>query len=222
MSPGGLLTCTWRRTDPAQANLALDKDNPMLCKPVALVLAAGRSQRFGGDKRQQRLSNGLTLLQSSLLLPCAVFEEVWLALREDDSVPLDLPSKVRIVQCASSRLGLGHSIAASVQRISAVSEGQALAVFLADMPFIHASTLDTLLASAAPDRICRPAYQGKTGHPVIFGRDFWAELSQLADDSGARSVVKANSHAVHTLTVDDPGVLIDIDRPSDVPPAQSV
>jgi len=27
---------------------------------------------------------------------------------------------------------------------------------------------------------------------------------------------------VHTLTVDDPGVLIDIDRPSDVPPAQSV
>ncbi|HDS1733734.1 MULTISPECIES: nucleotidyltransferase family protein [Pseudomonas] len=194
----------------------------MACTAVALVLAAGRSQRFGGDKRHHPLGNGQTLLQTSLTLPCTQLDEVWLALREDDPIPPELPRQVRILQSSSSRLGLGHSIAASVARISQASDAQALVLLLGDMPFIQPATLAALLADAQSQRICRPAYHGTPGHPVVFGRAFWAELAQLQGDQGARVVVQANRSAVHTIAVDDPGVLRDIDRPSDLPGADTV
>ena len=183
----------------------------------ALILAAGYSRRFGADKRQQRLADGRTLLQASLALPCARFDEVWLALREDDALPDGLPPQVRVLRSADSRLGLGHSIAASIARIAQTSNAEAVALFLADMPFIQASTVDALLAQAQAQRICRPMTQGQAGHPVVFGRRFWPELAELRGDDGARAVLTAHPEAVTRVEVEDPGVLQDIDRPGDLP-----
>ncbi|MCO7631411.1 MULTISPECIES: NTP transferase domain-containing protein [Pseudomonas] len=189
----------------------------MTTTAVALVLAAGHSQRFGSDKRQQRLDTGQTLLEASLALPCARLAEVWLALRDDDRAPATLPAKVRVLQSGASRLGLGHSIAASVERIAQASDAQVLALFLADMPFIRPATFEALLACADAAHICRPAYQGRPGHPVLFGRAFWPALCQLEGDNGARAVLQAHPGAVRTVDVADPGVLLDIDRPADLP-----
>ncbi|MDF0731804.1 nucleotidyltransferase family protein [Pseudomonas entomophila] len=186
----------------------------------ALILAAGHSQRFGSDKRQHRLPDGQTLLQASLALPCAHLDEIWLALRADESIPDWLPADVRVLQSPASRLGLSHSIAASVARIAQASKAETLAVFLADMPFIRPATLHALLAAASPERICRPACQGRPGHPVLFGRAFWPALAQLQGDNGARAVLQTHPEAVLTLELGDPGVLQDIDRPSDLPAAQ--
>lgn len=189
----------------------------MTCTAVALVLAAGRSQRFGSDKRHHPLEAGRTLLQSSLALPCALLEDVWLALRDDDPPPPHLPAKVHIVRSSRSRLGLGQSIAASVECISQASDADALVLLLGDMPFIQPGTLATLLAHASREGICRPAFQGTPGHPVVFGRALWPELAMLEGDQGARAVLQAHPSRVLTLEMDDPGVLLDIDHPSDLP-----
>lgn len=189
----------------------------MACTVVALILAAGHSRRFGGDKRQHPLGDGRTLLQTSLALPCALLDEVWLALRDDDPAPTALPGQVRVLQASASRLGMGHSIAASVERIRAESEADALMLLLADMPFIQPATLAQLIACASRDRICRPTYQGQPGHPVVFGRAFWPQLCQLEGDHGARALLQAHPSSIRTLALDDPGVLMDIDRPSDLP-----
>ncbi|MGE7991107.1 nucleotidyltransferase family protein [Pseudomonas sp. NPDC089554] len=183
----------------------------------ALVLAAGQSRRFGSDKRQHRLADGQTLLLASLALPCALFDEVWLALRAGEALPANLPPKVRVLQSADSLLGLSHSIAASVERIAQASSAQALAVFLADMPFIQPATVHALLAQAAAERICRPAWQGRPGHPVVFGRAFWPALCELQGDNGARAVLASQPQALLTLELEDPGVLQDIDHPGDLP-----
>lgn len=189
----------------------------MPCTVTALVLAAGHSRRFGSDKRQHLLSSGQTLLQTSLQLPCAQLGEVWLALRDDDPAPLGLADNVRILQSSSSRLGLGHSIASSVAQISTASNAQGLLVMLGDMPFIQPATLAALLARADSRLIIRPTYQGKPGHPVLFGRAWWPQLCILTGDEGARSVLLGNPQAVRNIELGDPGVLLDIDRPGDVP-----
>lgn len=188
----------------------------MTCKVAALVLAAGYSRRFGSDKRSHCLDSGQTLLEASLALPCARMDEVWLVLRPGEPRPLGLPETLRIVQSASTRLGLAHSIAAGADRIARASQADALAIFLADMPFMRSDTLDVLLAACDAEHICVPSHGGQPGHPVVFGRSFWPELCQLTGDSGARTVLQRHAHAVRRIAVDDPGILLDIDRPADL------
>jgi molybdenum cofactor cytidylyltransferase len=61
----------------------------------------------------------------------------------------------------------------------------------------------------------QPSYQGKRGHPVLFGRDFWPQLAALSGDAGARTVLQLNAEAVQIVELDDPGVLQDVDTQQD-------
>ncbi|MGG2399404.1 NTP transferase domain-containing protein [Pseudomonas sp. SH1-B] len=183
---------------------------------AALMLAAGYSRRFGSDKRRLQLADGRSLLSASLALPCALLHEVWLVLRpDDDATELALPAKVRLVQYPTTVQGMGHSLAAGITRLQTQSSAQAVAIFLADMPHIRRESLEALLARANAGNIVQPSYQGKRGHPVLFGRDFWPQLARLSGDAGARALLQENAQAVQLVELDDPGVLQDIDSAAD-------
>ncbi|ATH83346.1 nucleotidyltransferase family protein [Pseudomonas sp. KHPS1] len=183
---------------------------------AALMLAAGYSRRFGADKRRLVLADGRSLLAASLALPCSMLEDVWLVLRPDEALTeLELPQGVHIVQNPATAQGMGHSLAAGAERLLAESRADAVAIFLADMPSIRRHSLEALMACAAPDRIVLPSHQGKRGHPVLFGRRFWAQLAELSGDTGARPVIQRNPDAVQILELDDPGLLLDVDTAED-------
>ena len=168
-------------------------------------------------KRRLELADGRSLLSASLALPCSMLEEVWLVLRPDEApAALDLPTGVRIVQNPATAQGMGHSLAAGAERLLAESRADAVAIFLADMPSIRRHSLEVLMACAAPDRIVLPSHQGKRGHPVLFGRDFWPQLATLGGDAGARAVIQHNAEALHIVELNDAGVLQDIDTPADL------
>ncbi|MBZ9663142.1 nucleotidyltransferase family protein [Pseudomonas sp. LMG 31766] len=184
---------------------------------AALMLAAGYSRRFGADKRRLQLGDGRSLLAASLALPCSMLEEVWLVLRPDEtSAELGLSAGIRLVQHPATAQGMGYSLAAGAKRLLAESSAMAVAIFLADMPHIRRDSLETLLACASTDKILLPSYQGKRGHPVLFGRDFWPQLAALSGDVGARPVLQQNAEALRIVELADPGVLQDIDTPQDL------
>ena len=186
-------------------------------KVAALMLAAGYSRRFGADKRRLQLGDGRSLLSASLALPCSMLEEVWLVLRPDEApAELDLPTGVRIVQNPATAQGMGHSLAAGAERLLAESSADAVAIFLADMPAIRRDSLETLFAHAIANTIVLPSYQGKRGHPVLFGRAFWPQLATLSGDAGAKPVLQQHPEAVRIVELNDPGVLQDIDTPADL------
>ena len=183
---------------------------------AALMLAAGYSRRFGGDKRRATLADGRSLLAASLALPCSMLEEVWLVLRSDEALTeLELPRGVHIVQNPSSAQGIGHSLAAGAERLLAESNADAVAIFLAAMPSIRRDSLETLISHSRANNIVLPSYQGKRGHPVLFGRDFWPQLTSLSGDAGARAVLQSNAQVVQLVELDAPGVLQDIDTRED-------
>lgn len=205
---------------------------------AALVLAAGRSRRFGGDKRLARLPEGEALLARTLRVADEAFGAVFLVLREDD--PPDLladqaPHGIR-VPAPGAAGGLGCSIADGMRalvRSEWAAGGTAVAVLLGDMPWIAVDTCRRLAARADPARILRPVHCGghrhgqraEPGHPVLFGRDFWPELCRLEGEEGARGMLRRHADAVSLVMVDDPGVVRDVDRPGDLarpvaPPAQ--
>lgn len=183
---------------------------------AALVLAAGYSRRFGADKRRITLSDGRSLLAAGLELPCSMLEEIWLVLRPDESIAeMGLPASIKLVQHPLTAQGMGHSLAAGAERLLAESNADAVAIFLADMPSIHQDSLETLIAHSSANTIVLPSYQGKRGHPVLFGRDFWPQLATLSGDAGAKPVLEQNPEAVHIVELDDPGVLQDVDTQED-------
>ena len=176
------------------------------------MLAAGYSRRFGADKRRLQLGDGRSLLSASLALPCSMLEEVWLVLRPDEApAELDLPTGVRIVQNPATAQGMGHSLAAGAERLLAESSADAVAIFLADMPAIRRDSLETLFAHAIANTIVLPSYQGKRGHPVLFGRAFWPALERLAGDTGGQPVLRRYPACLRTLAVADAGIHQDID-----------
>ncbi len=181
---------------------------------VALVLAAGQGSRFGADKRRALLSDGRSLLQHSVEHALAVFDEVRVVARAgEDADALGLPGACRIVPSLDAGLGMGHSLAAGATSLHDC-DAQAVAIVLGDMPWILPHTFRRLIEAAGQSVIVVPRHQGQNGHPVLFGRDYWAELTTLTGDEGARSVLQRHRDRVVVLEVEDSGVLRDVDTPA--------
>ncbi|MEE5114976.1 nucleotidyltransferase family protein [Pseudomonas alliivorans] len=177
----------------------------------ALLLAAGRSRRFDGDKRLATLPCGRTLLRASIENALHVFNEVWVVLREeDDTELLGVPLEVKVVRSPQADLGMGHSLASGIAALMP-SSANAVAVLLADMPWIQPATLQSLASMANPRRIALPGHDGQRGHPVIIGRDFWPLLLNLEGDQGAKSIIKSHPERCDVLVCEDPGILRDAD-----------
>ncbi|TDO16495.1 MULTISPECIES: nucleotidyltransferase family protein [Halomonas] len=186
---------------------------------VALVMAAGRSRRFGGaDKRRAVLPDGRNLLASSCQLAREAFADVRVVLREEDD-PLALglvDPALGVVRAPGGDAGLGASLAdafTALGRDPLLADCLAAAVLLGDMPAIAPDTLRRLRDLAGRELILRPCQGGRPGHPVLFGRAFWPALERLAGDTGGQPVLRHHPASLRTLSVADPGIHQDIDTP---------
>ena len=90
-------------------------------------------------------------------------------------------------------------------------------VTLVDIPLVRTTTVTALLRAWEQERavFVRPLYEGRHGHPVIFGRPLLDALVQGDPAEGARPVVRSFAREAIDVPVDDPGVLIDLDTPEE-------
>ena len=88
-------------------------------------------------------------------------------------------------------------------------------VWPVDQPHVLVGTVDRLVQEfrGRHAAIAIPLYQGRRGHPVLFGRAVFQELLDAPQDIGARAVTRAQPDRVAEVAVDDPAVLEDIDTP---------
>lgn len=119
--------------------------------------------------------------------------------------------RVRFVEAADHAHGMGHSLAAG---ISAVPEAAGAAlVCLGDMPLIAPALLRLLCADAQPAAIVMPVHDGRRGHPIVWGRDYFGPLRMLQGDVGARHLLARHADAVHAIAWHDASIHADIDTP---------
>jgi molybdenum cofactor cytidylyltransferase len=193
-------------------------------RPAVVVLAAGRGTRFlgSGHKLEQKLggANGAdTLLTRTLRhalatqLPVIVVTTSTLA----PSVhPLVAARDVVVLPERDSDgrpfpIGMGHSIVAGV---SAAGGADGWLILPADMPLVQPATILSVAEGLERYPVCFAQYRGIQGHPVGFGMELYSELMSLRGDEGARRIVAR--YAAQPITVDDPGVHIDVDTEEDL------
>lgn len=181
---------------------------------VGILLAAGRSQRFGSDKRLQPLADGTTMVLASARRLAAACPRSIVVIRPDDTALASLLAEAGLetVVCPKAEQGMGHSLAAGV---AASADAAGWLIALADMPYIqpasYRAVLDALESRAV---MARPLHGGRPGHPVGFAADRLAALLALTGDQGGKAILDADPAAVVACPVDDPGVLKDVDQPS--------
>ena len=183
---------------------------------IGLLLAAGSSSRFGGDKLRYRLPGGVPIAVAAANSLRPACDRLVAVVRPDASELAVLLTNAgcEIIHCPEAHLGIGHSLAAGVR---ATPRAAGWLVALADMPFIAS---DSHLAVAACLRqgasMAATQYQGKRGHPVGFSRAWLHQLAALTGDHGARALLEKHRQMLVLCPVDDRGVLSDIDSQQDL------
>ncbi len=190
--------------------------------PTGILLAAGRGRRFdpsgARNKLLQRLPGGeLVVVASARRLLACVPRVVAVVPPSDGGVADTLRALgCDVTVCTQADSGMGASLVHAI-RHSLPSAGWLVA--LGDMPFVQDATLaalrDAVAHGADGDTIAVPVHGGQRGNPVAFGARHLDALLALGGDQGARRLLQA--HPVTELEVDDPGILRDIDSPSDLP-----
>lgn len=191
---------------------------------TGILLAAGRGSRFDptGERYKllQALPNGEPVVVASARALLAAVARVVAVVRPQDVAMADLLRGLgcEVVACANAGDGMAASLVCGVQH---ARDANGWLIALADMPYVRPSTMTALAkvvvqagGGAGAAQIAAPVHQGQRGNPVAFGRTHLQALLALAGDQGARSILKNNP--VNELTVDDPGILQDIDTPSDI------
>ena len=186
-----------------------------MTKPIgAIVLAAGFSKRFGDSKLLAQLHNGNTVVQQTLERIAEVFPHRIVVTRPE-LMPqlLPLAPGTSFLAFEHAGQGMGATLAFAAQHIG---DWRACLVCLGDMPFIEASTYRQIAEQIEEDSIVIPVLDSKIGNPVAFGSVYFDELGKLQGDAGGRKLITLHRSAVRELSVDDPGVLQDIDTPEDL------
>ena len=182
----------------------------------AVVLAAGRSRRFGSPK-QLALYAGVPLVQRAARIAEA-------ACRQRSM--LVVGSNWRRVHKACAPLagflirndrfedGMAGSIVSAVAALPSAASGVLL--MLADQPLVTAADVQRLIDrwAESPGSIVCSRDRGYTGPPAIFPRCVFPELLTLEGDRGARSVIRAHGDRVDF--VECRHVRTDIDTPDDL------
>jgi molybdenum cofactor cytidylyltransferase len=186
-----------------------------------IVLAAGRSRRFGRTRINKLLApiagepliaHVLRAVAGSGIKPVVVVtghqrQRVERAIRgqRDRHWPIRFNRH--------HRQGMASSLQTGLRAMPAMVDG--VVVCLADMPGVSAPLIARLVAAYRPgeDDAVIPSFDGRRGNPVLLGRALFAGIATLSGDQGARPLLQASKRL--RLIAADAGAARDIDTRRD-------
>jgi molybdenum cofactor cytidylyltransferase len=183
-----------------------------------IILAAGKSQRFGSDKLLHILPyNGVNkpLILHSLKPWLDVFDHINVVVRADNHALIqmlqdrELGSRLTLITAINPARGMSASL---VSGIDENKSADGWLVGLSDMPYIQSSVIvKSLEALSAGSEITLPTYNGKRGHPVGFSLRFRTQLLALSGDKGAKEIIASSPEKITFIDSPDDGIWQDID-----------
>lgn len=184
-------------------------------KLYAVVLASGRSKRFGGDKLGHMLE-GKTIAQRSLeALDTPLLEQVFVVTGNEAAASAARSLGFTVVENRSTVNDQAQTIRLGAAALPADADGCLFCV--CDQPWLTRRSVERLCTgfANAPANICALAHGGKRGSPVLFPRDLLPALSALPDGETGRYVLAREAHRL-TLVEAPAQELRDVDTPDDL------
>ncbi len=187
---------------------------------VAVLLAAGESKRMGSPKPLVRFG-GRSLLELALatLLASTVDQIVVVLGHEAARIRAEVAmDRVQVVESPAYAEGLSSSIRTGFH---AADPGAGAYLFaLADQPFVSPETVNAILRhwEKADASLVVPTFRGRRGNPVLVDHRLVREIESISGDVGFRALFRTRASEIRYVPVDDPGILFDVDTPSNLEP----
>ncbi len=215
MGAGGLLKEIPSRPQLRAGDVAMGA--PKAPRIAALILAAGQSRRMGAANKLLAEIDGKAMLARVVeaIQASQISQILAVTGHQADDVAAALAAlDVGSVHNPNYADGLSTSLQAGVAALGDDIDG--VMVLLGDMPRITPGHINRLIAAFNPVEgraICVPTYQGKRGNPVLFAARFFAEMTTVGGDSGAKHLIGQHEDDLVEVPMDDDGIFLDVDTP---------
>ena len=189
-------------------------------KTALLLLAAGSSSRTVDFNKLSRELNGTPLLTHcyNAIKDSKVDQIVIITSKENYQQAMSLSSpcpEVSLLDLKSE--GLGQSISHGMRHLH--KDISSVIICLSDTPLISTMHIDLLISSNKESNYngIHRIYDlnGTPGHPVLFNRELFLELSRLRLDKDPIKLVNKNNRLIHKIQVNNLSPTTDLDTAKD-------
>lgn len=189
----------------------------MIQRPVALILSAGASTRFGGRPKalldivgEPAVARLIRISRDEEFVPRVVVGVHAAQIR--GALPFPPPEVIENPDWEQGRTG-------SIQRgLEGLPEQTSVLAWPVDHPFVQAMTLRRLRTVADNDAMgvwFIPTFGGRGGHPVFLRPPALSRIQDLAASVPLRSLIPEFGPQVVRVPVSDPGVRANVDTEQD-------
>lgn len=218
MGAGGLLMEIASRPLPRALSKSVYKRGK---KIMGVILAAGNSTRMGKDNKLLRNVGDASLVRNTAveMLNSDVDScSIVLGYQSDKVAEVIKDLNISLILNPLWQEGQASSLKAALNTLDDTYSD--LLIMLGDLPGVKSRHINTiieehLLTNNRRSKITIPSFNGKKGNPVIWGRSFFPDLSNLEGDVGGRALFNHHPAAINLLDMDDPAVVTDTDTPED-------
>ena len=185
---------------------------------AAIILAAGKSERFGSAKLLQPfqgkslLMHAVEAVNGIVTGPVIVVTGGW----QEEMGRILEGSGVTVIYNEAFGEGMASSIRKGIGALATAGENTDGAfILVGDQPFVDTALMQRMLSRQEVSRLPMVAchYNEILGTPVLFHKMMFPRLMELKGDKGARSILQEDPDRVATVLFPDGAT--DIDTPGD-------
>lgn len=189
---------------------------------TAIVLAAGSSKRMGAENKLTKPFSTKTILLEVLdqLIAARPDEILLITGHEKDLIMNSCAGySVKFVHNSDFEKGMTSSIQAGIRH--AASSSQAYMIVPGDMPFITSEAFETIISEFKnryqqdDSIILVPKYNDQWGHPKVFSAYYKDMLLSHQQPHGCKKLILEYQDHLITISIDNKGILTDIDTGED-------
>jgi len=192
---------------------------------VAVILAAGLSTRFPGNKLlytwwgkpviKHTVENALNSAVDSVVVVTGYMK------REVESALSDLNGKLHLVYNPDYGKGMSSSVKAGVRFVAENYKGGVEAVIFTpgDCAWIPSVVYDIMISHHREYKplILVASYVGRRGHPILFDSKLVSELLNVDEETrGLKGVVEKYKWGLREIDLPFPGIVLDLDTFNDL------
>lgn len=193
-----------------------------------IVLAAGESTRFPGNKLFFEIKSNITILDNLITsILHSKIDRTTIVIGFEASI---IRPRIQALNDGSisvvfnpnfKRGGMSSSIRKGLREIlkDSTLKPDAIIITPADIPFIPSKVFDQLIdrfQSNLP-RIIIPTFQNQKGHPILISSELFPQIISISEERrGLKEIINQFRDEIIFLETDAPGILQDIDTFDDI------